>query len=107
MLMSGEHDRLYSQADELLKTSGHPLYPNKTKGGYSIASHVEAKYAAFMKNNGIEHATVVINNNNGVCNKYWNCTNAVEAILPIGSTLKVYYPGSGSPVTLYGKRTTP
>ncbi|MER5312950.1 DddA-like double-stranded DNA deaminase toxin [Streptomyces sp. NPDC002773] len=106
MLMSGEHDSLYGRADELLKSSGHELYPYKAKGAYSIASHVETKYAAFMKDNGIQNASVVINNS-GVCKSYWNCTNAVEAILPVGSTLKVCYPGSGSPVTLYGKRVRP
>ncbi|MGW0468475.1 DddA-like double-stranded DNA deaminase toxin [Streptomyces sp. NPDC003027] len=106
-LMSGRHDDLYAEADALLKSSGHPLYPDRKNGAYDIASHVEAKYAAWMKNSGTEHATVVINNNNGVCNKFMNCTNAVEAILPAGWTLKVHYPGSGSPVTITGKRVKP
>ncbi|MFF2852059.1 DddA-like double-stranded DNA deaminase toxin [Streptomyces sp. NPDC058001] len=47
-------------------------------------SHVEAKHAAWMKDNGIAHATVVINKNSGVCAKKLNCENAVEAILPAG-----------------------
>ncbi|MFJ8604315.1 DddA-like double-stranded DNA deaminase toxin, partial [Streptomyces shenzhenensis] len=106
-LMSGEHDSLFDEADALLKSSGHPMYPNRPAGQYSVASHVEAKYAAWMKNNGIAHATVVINKNSGVCKNELNCENAVEAILPAGHTLKVYYPGAGSPVTLFGKRVNP
>ncbi|MFF2852062.1 DddA-like double-stranded DNA deaminase toxin [Streptomyces sp. NPDC058001] len=97
-LMSGEHDSLFDEADALLQSSGHHLYPQlKNEGKYRISSHVEAKYAAWMKNNGIAHATVVINKNSGVCAKKLNCENAVEAILPAGHTMKVYYPGDGSP----------
>ncbi|MET9954407.1 DddA-like double-stranded DNA deaminase toxin [Streptomyces sp. NPDC006339] len=104
-LMSGEHDDLFKKADELLQSSGHALYPPKRIGNYSIASHTEAKYAAWMKSKGIKHAIVAINNNNGVCNKKLNCTNAVEAILPVGWTLTVYYPGGKK--ILEGRRLAP
>ncbi|MFJ6574079.1 DddA-like double-stranded DNA deaminase toxin [Streptomyces sp. NPDC091292] len=59
--MSGEHDSLFGKADALLQSSGHPLYPKKRVGNYSMASLVEAKYAAWMKSNDITHAIVVIN----------------------------------------------
>ncbi|MFF3982280.1 DddA-like double-stranded DNA deaminase toxin [Streptomyces sp. NPDC055808] len=55
-----------------------------------------------MRQKNINEVTVVINNNNDVCNKKYNCENAVTAILPKGSSLKVYYPGAESHVTLIG-----
>ncbi|MFJ8601361.1 DddA-like double-stranded DNA deaminase toxin [Streptomyces shenzhenensis] len=60
-----------------------------------------------MKNNDIAHATVVVNKNSGACKNELNCENSVEAILPVGHTLKVCYPGAGSPVTPFGKRVNP
>lgn len=104
-LMSGEHDSLYDEANELLRTSQQAPWPSK--GVFPPASHVESKYAAWMKKSGVQHAKVVINNNEGVCNDYMNCRKAVEAILPAGWTMKVYYPGDGSPVTIVGKRVRP
>ncbi|MGW8981651.1 DddA-like double-stranded DNA deaminase toxin [Streptomyces parvus] len=60
-----------------------------------------------MQGKKIQHAKVVINNTNGVCDKYMNCENAVEAILPAGHTMEVYYPGKGGPQLIAGKRTRP
>ncbi|MET7675826.1 DddA-like double-stranded DNA deaminase toxin [Streptomyces seoulensis] len=106
LLMSGEHDDLFRQANSLLQSSG--MYPYKSSvATYPTASHVEAKYAAWMKGAGVKHAKVVINNNEGVCGRAMNCENAVAAILPSGSTLEVYYPGSGSPKLLRGARMVP
>ncbi|WP_327166751.1 DddA-like double-stranded DNA deaminase toxin [Streptomyces zaomyceticus] len=107
MLSSGEGGEYFSKANELLMSSGHELYPRKRLGAYGVASHVEAKYAAFMKEHGIQKAKVVINNNNGVCTKKQNCENAIEAILPEGSELHVYYPSDDSPRILYGRRVNP
>ncbi|MFD3442522.1 DddA-like double-stranded DNA deaminase toxin [Streptomyces sp. NPDC058685] len=81
--------------------------PWPSKGNFPPASHVETKYAVWMKKNGVQHAKVVINNNEGVCNSFMNCRKAVEAILPVGSTMKVYYPGDGSPRIIVGMRTKP
>ncbi|GAA2469664.1 SCP1.201-like deaminase [Streptomyces mauvecolor] len=103
-LLSGEDD-LYAVANEYLRTSPSPLYGGKPAGvKFNIATHVETKYAALMKQNGIDHATVVINNSNGVCSNRMNCTNAVESILSKGSSLTVYYPGAQNPVVILGKR---
>ncbi|RCH59726.1 hypothetical protein DT019_38050 [Streptomyces sp. SDr-06] len=103
-LLSGEDD-LYPVASEYLRTSPSPLYGGKPVGTkFNIATHVETKYAALMKQNGITHATVVINNSNGVCSNRMNCTNAVESILSKGSSLTVYYPGARNPVIILGKR---
>lgn len=104
-LTSGQHDAWYEKANTLLQTSKRP--PWGSKGWFSISSHVETKYAAAMKAAGVQHSKVVINNNNGVCNKRMNCTLAVEAILPEGWTMEVYYPGAGSPHLIRGKRTVP
>ncbi|WP_328876415.1 hypothetical protein OHT76_43880 [Streptomyces sp. NBC_00287] len=49
-----------------------------------------------------KHSTVVINNPNGVCNKAYNCTQSVEAILPKGWTMDVWYPGASTPTVLTG-----
>ncbi|MGA5520996.1 DddA-like double-stranded DNA deaminase toxin [Streptomyces pseudogriseolus] len=104
-MMSGEHDEWYEKANRLLQTSQRP--PWGPRGWFPVSSHVEAKYAAAMREMGIQHSTVVINNNKGVCNAKLNCTLAVEAILPTDWTMTVYYPGDGSPVTLRGKRVVP
>ncbi|MEU6611966.1 DddA-like double-stranded DNA deaminase toxin [Streptomyces shenzhenensis] len=68
---------------------------------------MEAKHAAWMKNNGIAHAAVVVNKNIGACKDELDCENSVEASLPVDRTLKVCYPGAGSPVTLFGERVNP
>ncbi|MFB9739408.1 DddA-like double-stranded DNA deaminase toxin [Streptomyces sp. NPDC057386] len=65
------------------------------------------KFAAAMKEKGIQHAKVVINNTNGVCKARMNCEKAVQAILPKGWTMEVYYPGDRSPVLLTGERLAP
>ncbi|MFD8801542.1 DddA-like double-stranded DNA deaminase toxin [Streptomyces atroolivaceus] len=69
---------------------------------YKASSHVETKYAVWMDMNGIEGATVIINNNAGVCSKAQNCEEAVAHILPVGSKLTVYYPGNKK--TFWGAR---
>ncbi|MFD5112797.1 DddA-like double-stranded DNA deaminase toxin [Streptomyces sp. NPDC058391] len=105
-LMSGQHDALYDEANALLQSSKMYPYMN-TLGKYPTASHVEAKYAAWMKREEVSHAKVIINNNEGACGYAMNCENAVAAILPAGHTLEVYYPGAGSPKLLRGARVAP
>ncbi|MFF5705513.1 DddA-like double-stranded DNA deaminase toxin [Streptomyces sp. NPDC012794] len=97
------------KAKKLIYTSdaGDFKRPSKVIPGYPPASHVEGKYAAWMAENGISEASVVINNSEGVCNKALNCSMAIEAILPDGHKLHVYYPGDNSPKTLVGKRKNP
>jgi hypothetical protein len=41
------HDSLYDEANELLRTSEMPPWPSK--GKFPPASHVETKYATWMK----------------------------------------------------------
>ncbi|MFJ3575527.1 DddA-like double-stranded DNA deaminase toxin [Streptomyces rubiginosohelvolus] len=84
---------------QLYGKKGFPAGKNRK---YKASSHVETKYAIWMEQQGIEHATVVINNNAGVCDKAQNCADAVGHILPYGSSLTVYYPGHKK--TLWGAR---
>ncbi|MEV7683061.1 DddA-like double-stranded DNA deaminase toxin [Streptomyces sp. NPDC088341] len=49
---------------------------------YRASSHVETKYAVWMNENQVKEATVVINNNEGVCNQAQNCELAISHILP-------------------------
>ncbi|MEV6400548.1 DddA-like double-stranded DNA deaminase toxin [Streptomyces sp. NPDC051907] len=61
------------------------------------------KYAISMDEQQIKEATVVINNNKGVCEGRDTCSDLVEASLPKGHTLTVYHPGKGIFETLTGK----
>jgi hypothetical protein len=56
--------------------------------GTTRSGDVELKLAAHMAENGIQHATVVINN--VVCKGKFNCDTLVPILLPEGSTLTVY-----------------
>ncbi|MFJ9703507.1 DddA-like double-stranded DNA deaminase toxin [Streptomyces fradiae] len=108
VLRDGTPDPWYVKANKYIYTSDHPDFPKPAKvPKYPPASHVESKYAAWMAESGISEATLVINNNKGVCNKRLNCKIAIEAILPDGHTLNVYYPGAKEPVPLVGKRKKP
>ncbi|WP_405983817.1 polymorphic toxin-type HINT domain-containing protein [Streptomyces sp. NBC_00872] len=101
-------DRIVSAKDadakavtEYLKSIGygHPLQTN-----FWAESHVEAKlaYWMMMSEPAVKNAIVVINNNKGVCKGKDSCSELVEAILPKGYTLTVYYPEARTPTTLTG-----
>ncbi|MGQ4489993.1 DddA-like double-stranded DNA deaminase toxin [Streptomyces sp. SAS_281] len=93
-------DLLWAEAQKRLY--GKPGFPTGKNPLYKASSHVETKYAVWMDQNNIESATVVINNNAGVCSKAQNCSDAVGYILPAGSKLTVYFPGGMA--VLWGKR---
>ncbi|MEV7114290.1 DddA-like double-stranded DNA deaminase toxin [Streptomyces anulatus] len=84
-----------------IRLRGKKGFPAGKNSKYKASSHVETKYAIWMEQQGIEHATVIINNA-GVCDKAQNCADAVGHILPYGSSLTVYYPGGKK--TLWGAR---
>lgn len=79
----------------------------KLPGGapYPAVTHVETKYAIIMKSQRVTNATVVINNDRGVCGRPYGCRAAVELILPVGSSMTVHYPGATKPVVIKGKAT--
>ncbi|QXJ24408.1 sugar-binding protein [Actinomadura graeca] len=79
---------------------------NPLTGPHPSITHVETKIAWFMRQRGIQSADVVINNADGPCTGVFSCSNAVEAILPNGSSMTVWFPdGSGgmSSVRLTGR----
>ncbi|MFF1511918.1 DddA-like double-stranded DNA deaminase toxin [Streptomyces sp. NPDC058326] len=78
-------------------------YGDPRQTGFFAETHAETKLAYKMLMSGVEHATVVINNNKGVCKGRDTCSKLVEAILPEGHTLTVHYPGKGSPEIITGK----
>ncbi|MGW4348985.1 DddA-like double-stranded DNA deaminase toxin [Streptomyces sp. NPDC004690] len=80
---SGENGS-FSQVRDALKKSG---VPHDAAGGFAAASHVETKIALAMRSNGVQRATVVINNSDGVCSGPYSCMTGVSAILPRGSSL--------------------
>lgn len=80
---SGENGS-FTQVRDALKKSG---VPHDAAGGFAAASHVETKIALAMRSNGVQRATVVINNSDGVCSGPYSCMTGVSAILPRGSSL--------------------
>ncbi|MFE7927532.1 DddA-like double-stranded DNA deaminase toxin [Streptomyces sp. NPDC057456] len=73
---------------------------------YWTITHVETKYAVYMRQEGITDANVVINHKTGPCQGMYGCTATVEEILPKGSTMTVHYPGA-KPVVLHGRADVP
>ncbi|MFJ8601362.1 DddA-like double-stranded DNA deaminase toxin, partial [Streptomyces shenzhenensis] len=109
LLISGEQDEWFTIANKLLYESRHPLYPQHPGVKYRSASHVETKYAAWMQTqNDLKEVTVVINNNNGVCDTKaatQNCMDAVKIILYDDQCMNVFYPGSRTGKRICGTRT--
>ncbi|MER7757357.1 DddA-like double-stranded DNA deaminase toxin [Kitasatospora sp. NPDC097643] len=73
------------------------------KGRYPQDTHVESKYAIWMRDNGVTDADVVINHPTGMCSDYHNCGHAVGAILPQGSTMRVWENGATIPREIRGR----
>ncbi|MFF2721171.1 DddA-like double-stranded DNA deaminase toxin [Streptomyces sp. NPDC058011] len=79
-------------------------YGDPRQISYFAETHVETKLAYWMLKGGVESASVVINNNKGVCKGRDTCTELVKEILPEDHTLTVYHPGKGSPDILIGRK---
>jgi SCP1.201-like deaminase len=77
---------------DLALTYLRPLFRNAAR---QAAGHVEAKAAALMRNADMDQAVLVINNPRGVCDYAAGigCDGVVEAVLPEGTTLVVWWPG--------------
>ncbi|RVX40557.1 RHS repeat-associated protein [Nonomuraea polychroma] len=79
-------------ADEINKyLLKSPYIDNPPNGKFGIVSHVETKLAWRMKNKKIKSMNVAINHRKGPCTGDFSCSRAVEAILPVGSTLTVWF----------------
>jgi len=102
----GTQTRIVSGQDSessraLLALRNSPHWPQSGDGGEFVADHIEVKTALRMREQGITHAVVIINNR--MCQGLRSCTVAVEAILPVGYVLEVWEPGASAPKILRGK----
>jgi hypothetical protein len=66
----------------------------------SNTSHVEIKFALFMRERGLRNETIYINNR--PCEGEASCPEWIEYFLPKGAKLTVHWPGGG-PWTFTGK----
>lgn len=66
----------------------------------SNTSHVEIKFALFMRERGLRDETIYINNR--PCEGEASCPEWIESFLPKGARLTVHWPGGG-PWTFTGK----
>ncbi|MEV5539064.1 DddA-like double-stranded DNA deaminase toxin [Saccharopolyspora shandongensis] len=97
---SGYDDVLSERANLMLMNSDlFPTLPNQDAAP-EVAKHVETKVAASMQRGDI-HGVVLVNR--AMCRGSLNCRRAIEAILPLGSTLTVWEMGSTAPIVIRGK----
>ncbi|MCI2418826.1 hypothetical protein MOQ72_15395 [Saccharopolyspora sp. K220] len=97
---SGYDEILSERANLILMNSEHfPTLPNQDASP-EVVKHVETKIAASMQRGDI-HGVVLVNR--AMCRGSLNCRRAIEAILPLGSTLTVWEKGSTTPVVIRGK----
>lgn len=90
-LISG-YDHHSDQADRVREQLGLPPL--------TIVSHVEVKFAMFMRERGLRSETIYINN--VPCKGLRSCSRYLESFLPKGSRLTVHWPDS-EPRTFEGK----
>ncbi|MEV0353264.1 DddA-like double-stranded DNA deaminase toxin [Nonomuraea sp. NPDC050680] len=85
-------------------TSGYDELSGAVDGylgkNFYTASHVETKYAMWMRLSGLKHAQVVINK--AMWNAPVNCYGLVSRILPKGWSMSVWEPGAQSAKTIRG-----
>ncbi|MGW5248830.1 DddA-like double-stranded DNA deaminase toxin [Streptomyces sp. NPDC004129] len=79
------------------------IEPIHRLGRYPQDTHVESKYAAWMRDNGITEANVVVNHPTGMCSDFHNCVDAVGAILPEGSVMNVWEQGASEARQIWGR----
>lgn len=90
-LVSG-YDEHSDRADRLRERLGIPPV--------TIVSHVEVKFAMFMRDRSLRNETIYINN--VPCKGLQSCSRYLESFLPRGSSLTVHWPDS-EPRTFEGK----
>ncbi|PRW62102.1 hypothetical protein CEP50_17345 [Actinopolyspora mortivallis] len=70
-------------------------------GPPGVSQHVETQAAMRMREAGVTHGAVTINNE--MCSGRWRCERAIQAILPKGSVLDVWEPGATQPRRIEGQ----
>ncbi|OPC76584.1 hypothetical protein B4N89_46405 [Embleya scabrispora] len=106
----------YRLVNDLLRVTMEFDHPNRRLGDVATSSHVEAKVAYRMwsnrtKNADPMHVDVIINNRNGPCGEEGSlrCMQVVPYILPMNSTLRVWYRDRNGKLVsqpIVSKRTT-
>lgn len=90
-----EPDPLWTDAVKLLAEARGIAQPPNPRAPHPAASHSETKAAVWMKQSDVTYAVAVINNTGGPCGQerpqLYSCTDAVSAILPVGSTMVVWW----------------
>lgn len=90
---SGEGGTAYEQAMKYL--SDYSAVLGDQPRGKQAAGHVEPKAAAMMRTAGQTDGVLLINNPSGPCPyaSRIGCGRAMRLILPVGSTIVVWWPG--------------
>lgn len=87
-------DPLWQEAAKLLAAAPDIQLPSP-RAPHPVASHAETKAVVWMRQNQITYSVAVINNKSGPCGEEtdppYKCTDAIRAILPVGSTLVVWW----------------
>jgi hypothetical protein len=87
-LISGV-DEYTGDAERLIVEKDLDIAP----GDVTLGSHVEVKFAMFMRRRGLTDETIVINNNQP-CEGPYSCDENLEKFLPDGAKLTVYGPNN-------------
>ncbi|MFI9382926.1 DddA-like double-stranded DNA deaminase toxin [Kutzneria sp. NPDC052558] len=104
LLVSGENSEWFVKADDHLRVHlKTPAVRNPRLTAAPPASHVEVHAAMIMRERGLTHATLVINNDR-ICRGVFGCPQAVAVVLPEGSSLTVWTRGAQVPSELEGRQ---
>ncbi|MFB6718688.1 DddA-like double-stranded DNA deaminase toxin [Kribbella sp. NPDC056345] len=85
-LTSGQTD-FYERVDQFLRERG----VGDERGDLMVSSHVELKFAMFMRLNKLKHETIMVNKL--PCDGQWGCEELLGDVLPDGATLTIFGPG--------------
>ncbi|MGH8881227.1 MAG: DddA-like double-stranded DNA deaminase toxin, partial [Stackebrandtia sp.] len=88
--ISGEGDE---HADNAKRTWSEKVDPERRTPLPLVLSHVEMKFAGFMRRTRRQHETLVINHPDGPCKGAYACETLIEPMLAPGSKLTVHWPG--------------
>ena len=87
---SGRED-ISTRIDAFLRASRAVRMP--PVGQHPAATHVEAKVAMTMREQGVHQGVLVINNPDGPCPGAYSCQQVLDVLLPPGAILTVWWPG--------------
>ncbi|SDD72468.1 DddA-like double-stranded DNA deaminase toxin [Actinokineospora iranica] len=92
------------KAAAILQSQGAPAAKD---GTHPVATHVEVKVAARMRDGNAKEAVLITNNTGGTCSyqpgQGFGCRQALPMVLPGGAELHVWDPGTRKFETFVGK----